>query len=89
LTATPLFVAPTFVPVVNEQLFTLVGKICALHGVLFVGVDIDPLTVTVTLVVFVHPPASVTNTVYVVVALGDAIGFQTLLLDNPVDGDQL
>ena len=46
------------------------------------------LTLTVIASLEVHPFASVTVVVYVLVALGLAIGFETVLLLNPVVGLQ-
>jgi hypothetical protein len=39
-------------------------------------------------VVAEQPFASLATTVYVVVVLGDAMGFETVVLLNPVAGDQ-
>ena len=46
-------------------------------------------TVTVTLLDLEHPVAvTVSVTVYVVVEVGFAVGLDTVVLDNPVDGVQ-
>ena len=45
-------------------------------------------TVTVTVAVFVQPFTAVPVTVYVVVTVGDAVGFAQLVQLNPVVGDQ-
>ena len=45
------------------------------------------LTVTVTLLDLLHPVAVIVSvTVYVVVVVGFAVGFDTVELLNPVDG---
>ena len=43
-------------------------------------------TVTVTLLELTQPLAFVSVTVYVVVEVGLAVGLDTVVLDNPVDG---
>jgi hypothetical protein len=43
-------------------------------------------TVSVSVEVFVQPFASVVVTVYVVVAVGNAVGFAAVVLLNPVEG---
>lgn len=46
-------------------------------------------TVTVTVVESEQPPGSVATTVYVVVAVGVAVGLETLVLLKPVAGLQV
>jgi len=43
-------------------------------------------TVTVTLLAFIQPLELVSVTVYVVVEVGLAVGLDTVVPDNPVDG---
>jgi hypothetical protein len=46
-------------------------------------------TVTVTVAVEVHPKELVPVTVYVVVTVGDAVGFAQVVQLKPVEGAQL
>jgi len=62
-------------------------QIVALDPAAAVG---NGLTVTVTLLDLLHPVAVIVSvTVYVVVEVGLAVGFDTVELLNPVDGVQL
>ena len=61
-------------------------QIVALDPAAAVG---NGFTVTVTLFDLLQPVAVIVSvTVYVVVVVGFAVGFATVVLDNPVDGVQ-